>query len=73
MSPVKKSSHKMVSIHHFSFLGFIRNSLEFSVFEEMDGNKDGYISQDEFVEACLSHHKFSTVLSLGIIDVFVSE
>jgi len=39
----------------------------------MDENHDGKISQAEFVEACLAQKKFSTMLTLKIIDVFITE
>ena len=54
----------------------------------MDENHDGGISEKEFIEvkknvelkksmkylkACLSHKKFSTMLALKIIDVFVAD
>jgi len=42
-------------------------------FNEMDENNDGQVSQDEFIEACMTQKKFSTMLTLKIIDVFVSE
>merc|ERR1712079_117076 len=44
-----------------------------SAFNEMDENHDGQVSEDEFIEACMSQKKFSTMLTLKIIDVFVSS
>jgi len=44
-----------------------------SAFQEMDENQDGQITQDEFIEACMTQKKFSTILTLKIIDVFVAE
>jgi len=44
-----------------------------SAFNEMDENHDGKISQSEFVEACMAQKKFSTMLTLKIIDVFITE
>merc|ERR1712241_396818 len=44
-----------------------------SAFNEMDENHDGKISQSEFVEACMAQRKFSTMLTLKIIDVFITE
>merc|ERR1711878_59618 len=44
-----------------------------SAFNEMDENHDGQVSEEEFIEACMSQKKFSTMLTLKIIDVFVSE
>jgi len=31
------------------------------------------ISQEEFLRACLEHEKISTMLTLRIIDVFVTD
>merc|ERR1712242_79262 len=44
-----------------------------STFNEMDENHDGKISQSEFVEACMAQRNFSTMLTLKIIDVFITE
>jgi len=44
-----------------------------SAFSEMDENNDGQITQDEFIEACMRQKKFSTMLTLRIIDIFVAE
>merc|ERR1712079_566989 len=44
-----------------------------SAFNEMDENHDGQVSEEEFIEACMSQKKFSTMLTLKIIDVFVSS
>jgi len=44
-----------------------------SAFNEMDENHDGQVSQEEFIEACMRQKKFSTMLTLKIIDVFVSS
>ncbi|XP_023345061.1 neuronal calcium sensor 2 [Eurytemora carolleeae] len=44
-----------------------------SAFSEMDENKDGEITQEEFIEACMLQKKFSTMLTLRIIDIFVAE
>ena len=60
----------------------------FTAFNEMDENHDGKVSQSEFVEvtelssagsikgllqACMAQKKFSTMLTLKIIDVFITE
>ena len=42
-------------------------------FKEMDTNSDGSVSLEEFVAACMSHEKISTMLALRIVDVFVAE
>merc|ERR1719266_1021071 len=44
-----------------------------TAFNEMDENHDGKISQLEFIEACMAQKKFSTMLTLKIIDVFITE
>jgi hypothetical protein len=47
--------------------------LLFPAFHEMDENHDGAITQTEFIEACMAQKKFSTMLTLKIIDVFIAE
>merc|ERR1712223_180353 len=42
-------------------------------FPEMDENHDGAVTQSEFIEACMAQKKFSTMLTLKIIDVFITE
>ena len=42
-------------------------------FQEMDVNSDGQVSLEEFVGACMKQEKFSSMLALKVIDVFVSE
>ena len=42
-------------------------------FAEMDVNKDGNISKEEFVRACMNHEKISTLMAMKIIDIFISE
>ena len=44
-----------------------------SVFKEMDENEDGKISQEEFIKACLGKKKFSTMIALKIIKIFIES
>ncbi|XP_040578091.1 neurocalcin-delta A isoform X2 [Lepeophtheirus salmonis] len=44
-----------------------------NIFEEMDTDLDGRVSQEEFITAVLAQEKFSTYLTLKIIDIFVTE
>merc|ERR1712025_1258392 len=44
-----------------------------TAFNEMDENHDGKISQLEFIEARMAQKKFSTMLTLKIIDVFITD
>jgi Ca2+-binding EF-hand superfamily protein len=39
-------------------------------FEEMDANKDGRVTREEFVSAVMDHKKFSQYLALKIFDMF---
>eukprot|EP00092_Neocalanus_flemingeri_P010507 GFUD01011321.1.p1 GENE.GFUD01011321.1~~GFUD01011321.1.p1 ORF type:complete len:205 (+),score=66.24 GFUD01011321.1:23-616(+) len=39
-------------------------------FEEMDANEDGLVTKEEFVEAVLSHKKFSQYLAMKIFNIF---
>ena len=41
------------------------------VFREMDTDNDGEISEEEFIQACLSQKKMSKKLTLKIIDIFL--
>ena len=49
----------------------IQELLAEKAFIEMDSNEDGKVTLEEFIKACLSQKKFSTMLTLKIIDVFV--
>jgi Ca2+-binding EF-hand superfamily protein len=40
-------------------------------FREMDENQDGKVSRREFMNACLEKKKFSTMLALKIINIFI--
>ena len=40
-------------------------------FIEMDKNDDGKVTLREFIEACLGEKKFSKMLTVKLIDVFV--
>ncbi|XP_023348583.1 uncharacterized protein LOC111717318, partial [Eurytemora carolleeae] len=44
-----------------------------SAFAEMDQDEDGKISKDEFVNACLGQEKFSKMLALKVVDIFVED
>ena len=48
------------------------NTLAGAAFAEMDLNADGEITEEEFVKACLAQKKFSTIVTLKIIDLFLS-
>jgi Ca2+-binding EF-hand superfamily protein len=39
-------------------------------FEEMDANKDGGVTREEFVSAVMDHKKFSQYLAMKIFDMF---
>ena len=40
-------------------------------FREMDKDKNGEVTRDEFTEAILNKEKISTFLALEIIDIFI--
>jgi len=43
------------------------------VFNEMDEDGDGQLSKEEFIKACLQQKKFSAMIALRIIDIFISN
>lgn len=48
-------------------------ALATKAFEEMDTNSDGSVSREEFIKACMSHERISTILTLKIINVFIGD
>ena len=50
-----------------------KETLAKSAFSEMDENEDGEISQEEFTNACLAQKKFSRMLTLKIIEMFLEK
>ena len=42
-------------------------------FTEMDVDKDGKVTKEEFIKACLAHEKISSMMALKIIDIFIHE
>jgi Ca2+-binding EF-hand superfamily protein len=44
-----------------------------TAFAEMDKDKDGKISQEEFVSACMGQQEISKMLALKIVDIFVDD
>merc|ERR1712142_481264 len=50
-----------------------QNMIAKTAFAEMDKNKDGKVTREEFVSACLEQHEFSKMLALKIVDIFVEE
>ena len=48
-----------------------KDDLAHSVFKEMDENEDGEISEEEFIKACLGKKKFSKLIALKIIKIFI--
>lgn len=48
-----------------------KESLAKAAFSEMDENEDGKVSRREFINACLEKKKFSTILALKIINIFI--
>ena len=48
-----------------------KESLAKSAFSEMDENEDEKVSRREFINACLEKKRFSTILALQIINIFI--
>jgi len=59
-------------VEELSKLGEVGKEIVETAFVEMDENRDGSVSQDEFVQACLQHKKASVAITLRVIDIFVS-
>ena len=49
------------------------NMIAMTAFAEMDKNKDGKVTKEEFVGACLEQQEISKMLALKIVDIFVEE
>ena len=47
------------------------NNLAEAAFKEMDKDQDGEITQQNFVTACLERRKFSTIIALRLIRIFI--
>ena len=50
-----------------------KSSIASGAFAEMDKNEDGKVTQEEFINACLSQEEFSKLLALKIIDIFIDR
>ena len=44
-----------------------------TAFSEMDQDKDGLVSQDEFVRAVLGQEQFSKMLTMNIMSIFMDD
>ena len=44
-----------------------------TAFKEMDKDQDGKVTKEEFVDACLSQARISSMLALKLVDLFVTE
>merc|ERR1719481_997025 len=54
-------------------LGSLGEATAYQAFEEMDEDRDGSVTQEEFVVACLHQRRASTCLALRVIDIFVAS
>jgi len=66
MRRIVKDLGKMVGIKD-------RDEASREAFKEMDEDGDGEVTKEEFVNACLQQKKFSVMLTLLIIDIFLSN
>jgi Ca2+-binding EF-hand superfamily protein len=44
-----------------------------TAFAEMDKDKDGKVTKEEFVTACMGQQEISKMLALKIVDIFVED
>jgi Ca2+-binding EF-hand superfamily protein len=44
-----------------------------TAFAEMDKDKDGKVSREEFVSACMGQQEISKMLALKVVDIFVDD
>ena len=47
-------------------------SMTLSAFEEMDANKDGEVTEAEFLNAIKSNEKMTSLLTLKVVEIFDS-
>ena len=70
----RKEMKKIVKdIHHLlqnEGSAMNEKALTENAFKEMDANKDGRVSEEEFVRAIMSHEKVASLLALKIVQVF---
>ena len=50
-----------------------KNMIAKTAFAEMDKDKDGEVSKEEFVTACMGQEEISKMLALKIVDIFVDD
>ena len=50
-----------------------KNMIAKTAFAEMDKDKDGEVSKEEFVSACMGQEEISKMLALKIVDIFVDD
>merc|ERR1711936_776800 len=50
-----------------------KNTIAKSAFAEMDKNKDGKVTKEEFIRACLEQEEISKILAMKVIDIFVED
>ncbi|XP_023333817.1 neuronal calcium sensor 2 [Eurytemora carolleeae] len=69
----KKEMLRLVKdLHGLSTVSESRESIADSAFAEMDNDGDGVVTCDEFVNAVLQEKKVSKMLTMNVIDIFVS-
>eukprot|EP00092_Neocalanus_flemingeri_P038041 GFUD01041410.1.p1 GENE.GFUD01041410.1~~GFUD01041410.1.p1 ORF type:complete len:195 (+),score=70.16 GFUD01041410.1:44-628(+) len=50
-----------------------KNLIAKTAFAEMDKDKDGKVSKDEFVSACMGQEEISKMLALKVVNIFVDD
>ena len=54
-------------------MGESEENLSTAAFAEMDKDGDSKVTKEEFMKACLSHEKISSMLTLKLVDILVAE
>jgi len=74
-SEMKKIVKDLFALLNPKELQLVENDAKMAdeAFTEMDVDKDGKVTKEEFIHACLSHEKVSSLMALKITDIFIPD